>query len=108
MVLLTAMTAACGRSTCKNEAFYGLPSPDGRYIAFIFHRTCTAPATLSTEVSLMSFHQSLRGDPGNVLAAPGEQPVTVSWEGPRTLRVAGYTQATLQRQPLEDIRIEFH
>jgi hypothetical protein len=109
MVSIAWLTAACTRSACDNQAFYGLPSPDGRNIAFIFHRRCHAPEGISTQVSLMPFHESLRGDPGNVLAAAGEQPVMVSWHGPQTLWVTGFQGATYQRQvPLEGIRIEFH
>jgi hypothetical protein len=104
-----SLTAACSRSSCENKAFYGLPSPDGRYIAFIFHRTCAAPDGVSTQVSLMPFHESLRGDPGNVLAVAGEQPVKVSWHGPTTLWVAGFQDASFRRaEPLDGIRIEFH
>ncbi len=104
-----AMAAGCARPHCDNQAFYGLPSPDGRNIAFIFHRKCPAPEGVSTQVSLMPFHDSLRGEPGNVLSAAGEQPVMVSWHGPRSLWVTGYRSATFRREaPLDGIDIEFH
>lgn len=100
--------AACSRSQCANQAFYGLPSPDGKFVAFIFHRTCPAPAGVTTEVSLMPFHEPLRNEPGNVLAAAGEQPVKVSWLGATTLLVTGFTDPTYRRlEPLDSIAIEF-
>lgn len=109
MFAIAWLTAACTRSSCVNQAFYGLPSPDGRTIAFIFHRRCAAPEGVSTQVSLIPFHDSLRGDPGNVLGAAGEQPVMVSWHGPTTLWVTGFQAASFTREgPLEGIRIEFH
>jgi hypothetical protein len=106
--LLMTISAACSRHQCTNQAFYGLPSPDGKFIAFIFHRTCAAPAVMTTEVSLMPFHQSLRNEPGNVLAAPGEQPVKVSWHGAMTLLVTGFTDPIYRRtEPLDAVAIEF-
>lgn len=104
---------ACSRTQCTNEAFYGLPSPDGRFIAFIFHRTCAAPAgaapaRMTTEVSLMPFHESLRNEPGNVLAVAGEQPVKVSWHGTRALLVTGFTDPTFRRlEPLDSVALEY-
>ncbi len=109
MVAIAWLTTACTRSSCDNQAYYGLPSPDGRYIAFIFHRRCAGPQGVSTQVSLMPFHDSLRGDPGYVLAVAGEQPVMVSWRGPRTLSVTGFETASFRREgPLDGIGIEFH
>ena len=107
-----ASSAACSRTQCATQAFYGLPSPDGKFIAFIFHRTCaappSAPAAVTTEVSLMPFHESLRNEAGNVLAVPGEQPVKVSWHGATTLLVTGFTDPTYHRlEPLDSISIEF-
>jgi hypothetical protein len=109
LVLGALATAGCSRSACVNEAFYGLPSPDGKNIAFIFHRTCTTPAALTTEVSLMPFHDSLRGDAGNVLSVAGERAVKVSWHGPTILWVTGSQGATYQRPwPIDGVTIEFH
>jgi hypothetical protein len=110
IVMLGALaTAGCSRSACVNQAFYGLPSPDGKAIAFIFHRSCTSPTALTTEVSLMPFHDSLRGDPGNVLSIAGERDVKVSWHGPTILWVTGVQGATYQRPgPIDGITIEFH
>jgi len=110
LVLLVCLGggAACSRTQCTNQAFYGLPSPDGKFIAFIFHRTCAAPARVTTEVSLMPFHESLRNEPGNVLAVAGEQPVKVSWHGPTTLLVTGFTDPTFRRiEPLDSVALEY-
>ncbi len=109
IILSTAcLTAACARSSCENRAFYGLPSPDGRYIAFIFHRTCPAPEGITTQVSLMPFHESLRGDPGNVLAVAGEQPVKVSWLGATVLSVSGFHDPAFRREgPIDGISVAF-
>jgi len=105
---LASSIAGCSGTHCANAAYFGLPSPDGASIAFIFHRTCTAPASVTTEVSLLPFHESLHADPGNVLIVPGEQPVKVTWHGAKVLSVSGFKNATLQRsQPLDSIAIEY-
>lgn len=108
IVSAALMTTACTRPACENQAFYGLPSPDGRYIAFIFHRTCPAPEGVTTQVSLLPFHESLRGDSGNVLGVAGKQDVKVSWHGPKILSVSGFDHAGFRREgPIDGIGIEF-
>jgi hypothetical protein len=106
--LTLSTVAGCSRPECKNDALYGLPSPDGAFIAFVFQRTCEQPHGVSTQVSLMPFHESLRNEPGNVLSVPGTQPVKVAWRGPRTLFVTGFEGATYQRtQPIDSSRIDY-
>lgn len=108
MLAALATVAGCSHPECKNAALYGLPSPDGAFIAFVFQRTCGQPPGVSTQVSLMPFHESLRNDPGNVLSVAGTQPVKVAWRGPRTLFVTGFESATYQRtQPIDSIRIDY-
>jgi hypothetical protein len=98
----------CTEPTCKNEAIQGLPSPDGAAIAFVFRRSCGAPPTVSTHVSIMAIHQSLRNDAGNVLVVGNEQPVKISWQSPKKLVVTGFKDPTYQRtQPLDSITVEF-
>ncbi len=107
-VLALFAIVACSHPDCKNEAFYGLPSPDGAFIAFVFHRTCATPSALSTEVTVMPSSESLRSDPANILSVPGQQPVKVAWRGARVLFVTGFANASYRRtQPLDSIRIEY-
>ncbi len=59
-------------------------------------------------MSIVRFQDSLRNDPGNVFAARDEQPVKASWQNPTRLRVAGFKDATYQRdRPIESITLEF-
>jgi hypothetical protein len=98
----------CTGSTCKNEVIQGLPSPDGAAIAFVFHRSCGAPPTVSTHVSIMAIHRSLHNDAGNVLVVGNEQPVKISWQSPKKLVVTGFKDPTYQRaQPMDSITVEF-
>jgi hypothetical protein len=98
----------CTGSTCKNEVIQGLPSPDGAVIAFVFHRRCGAPATVSTHVSIIAFKSSLHNDAGNVLAVGNEQPVKISWQSPKRLVVTGFHDPTYQHaQPMDSITVQF-
>jgi hypothetical protein len=98
----------CTGSTCKNAVIQGLPSPDAAAIAFVYHRSCGAPATVSTHVSIIAFKNSLHNDAGNVLVVGNEQPVKISWQSPKRLVVTGFHDATYQRtEPMDSITVQF-
>jgi hypothetical protein len=109
VILLGALwLGGCKGPQCENEAFYGLPSPDGASIAFVFHRRCAADKTVTTDVPVLDFHSPLRNEPGNVLAAGNEQPVRVSWLGPHKLAVTGLGEPIYRRNgQAGPITIEF-
>ena len=109
VILLGAVgVAGCRGPQCENEAFFGLPSPDGASIAFVFHRRCAAKKDITTDVTVLDFHTPLRNDPGNVLAVANEQPVRVAWLGPHKLAVAGFVEPAYRRSTrVGSITIEF-
>ena len=108
ILLCTLWIGGCKGPQCENEAFYGLPSPDGASIAFVFHRRCAANTTITTDVTVHDFHLPLRNEPGNVLAVGNEQPVRVSWLGPRKLAVSGFVEPIHRRNSqVGSITIEF-
>ena len=108
-ILLCALwIGGCKGPQCENEAFYGLPSPDGASIAFVFHRKCAAKVAVTTDVTVLDFHSPLRNEPGNVLAVGNEQPVRVSWLGPHKLAVTGFAEPIYRRNSqVGSITIEF-
>jgi hypothetical protein len=108
MLLGTLGIGGCKGPQCENEAFYGLPSPDGASIAFVFHRKCAAKVAVTTDVTVLDFHSPLRNEPGNVLSVGNEQPVKVSWVGPHQLVVTGFAEPIYRRNPeVGSITIEF-
>jgi hypothetical protein len=108
-ILLCALwIGGCRGPKCENEAFYGLPSPDGASIAFVFHRKCAAKVAVTTDVTVLDFHSPLRNEPGNVLAVGNEQPVRVSWLGPGKLVVTGFAEPIYRRNAaVGSITVEF-
>jgi hypothetical protein len=96
IALCFSAIGGCTGSACENKVVYGAPSPDGAFIAFIFHRTCGPNNALSTQITLIGFHDSLRGDAGNVLAVNDDQPVKVSWRSPTLLVVTGFHNPTFE------------
>jgi len=108
ILLATAAVAGCGGPQCANKAFFGLPSPDGASIAFIFHRSCSTKEELTTNVSVLDFHSPLRNEAGNVLAVDKDQPVRVAWLGPQKLLVTGFADPAIRRsEKIGSIAIEF-
>jgi hypothetical protein len=107
-LLCALWIGGCKGPQCENEAFYGLPSPDGASIAFVFHRRCAAKMEVTTDVTVLDFHSALRNEPGNVLAVANEQPVRVSWLGPGKLMVTGFGAPIYRRNSqVGSITIEF-
>jgi hypothetical protein len=108
MLLGTLGIGACAGPKCENNAFFGLPSPDGASIAFVFYRKCTPKMDVTTDVTVHDFHSPLRNEPGNVLAVGNEQPVRVSWLGPQKLVVTGFAEPVYRRNTrVGSITIEF-
>jgi hypothetical protein len=102
------LVVGCTRSPCENDVVSGMPSPDGADIAFVFRRSCGTPTGGSTDVSVIDMHRSLRSGPGNVLVVGGEQPVKVSWRGPKRLLVTGFRGPIhLQDPQVNSVTIEF-
>ena len=105
---LLVACAGCSAPECTNRVIDGLPSPDGNSIAFVFYRQCTDSALASTNVSVLNFHDSLRSKAGNLLVAPGEQPVKVSWVSPRHIILTGFKDPSYERTESADaITIEY-
>jgi hypothetical protein len=102
------LVVGCTQSPCENNVVSGLPSPDGADIAFVFRRSCGTPSGWGTDVSVIDMHRSLRSGPGNVLVVGGEQPVKVSWRGPKRLLVTGFRGPIhLQDPQVNSVTIEF-
>jgi hypothetical protein len=105
---LASASGGCTGPQCENKAFFGLPSPDGTSIAFVFYRKCAPKMDITTDVTVLDFHSPLRNEPGNVLAVANEQPVRVSWLGPHKLVVTGFVEPIYRRNSrVGSITIEF-
>jgi len=107
-IVLAAACAGCARPHCANQAFFGLPSPDGASIAFVFHRRCEAGTRITTDVSVLDSRSPLRDEPGNIFSVQGEQPVRVAWLSRTSLLVTNFAEPPLERRPrLGSIDIQY-
>jgi hypothetical protein len=96
MALVTGDAGSSGCApACENDVLNGMPSPDGRDIAFVFRRRCES--RVSTDVSVIDLHRTLKDEPGNVLAVAGEQAPRVIWRGPSRLEITGFRPPVLLR-----------
>jgi hypothetical protein len=110
MTILLSSTPliGCNKAACENEVLQGKPSPDGALIAFVYFRRCGSSQETTTHVAVISFHDSLRNEPGNVLAVGRAQPVKILWRGPKELEVGGFTDPTYQRTaPIDSVAIKY-
>jgi hypothetical protein len=109
LLLSASVLLGCSQGACKNAVVFGAPSPDGAFIAFVFHRSCAGSSAVSTHVSIIPFRDSLRNETGNVLVVGDIQPVKISWRSPTQLVVSHFKDPTYQRtQQLDSISVDFH
>ncbi len=83
LLLLVGSGWILAGSTCNNEIIQALPSPDGRYTAFLFQRDCGVTTSFSTQASVYPKGVQLGNLGGNIFVAdlPGDGP-TISSGGP--------------------------
>ena len=91
-LLASLALAACGE-LCKNELVQTLRSPDGRFDAVVFTRSCAATSGYKTQLSIVRADAGLPESEGNALGARGDPRIVVRWETRRRLRVTGLGDA---------------
>ena len=107
-MLLMASVGGCTGSVCKNVVVAGAPSPDGKFIAFVFNRSCSGAPAVSTHVSVLRFSESLRNETGNVLVVDDLQPLTLSWRSPTDLVVRHVKNPRHEHpEPVDSVTVEF-
>lgn len=87
-VLATLALSGCGE-LCKNELVQTLRSPDGRFDAVVFTRSCAASTGYKTQLSILPAETVLPDAEGNALVVHGDPRIVVRWETRRRLRVTG-------------------
>jgi hypothetical protein len=108
-VISALAVLGCSGPPCVNEVVRGLPSPDAADIAFVFHRACGNVPGTDTNVSVIGLHSSLRAGPGNVLIVGDDQPVKVTWLGPKRLSVTNFKgPVQFENSLVAGITVEFH
>ena len=84
--------SACGE-LCKNELVQTLRSPDGRFDAVVFTRSCAASTGYTTQLSVLPAETVLPDAEGNALVVRGDPRIVVRWETRRRLGVTGLGDA---------------
>jgi hypothetical protein len=110
LIIVVGVVAGCvtkgvaTREACTNHLLDQVYSPAGDAKAVVFERRCGKPSGFSTQVSVLPADAHLSDKPGNVFVAGnggrvsrGRSFVTVSWDGPKTLRVSFAHDATVLR-----------
>lgn len=84
--------SGCGE-LCKNELVQTLRSPDGRFDAVVFTRSCAASTGYTTQLSVLPAETVLPDAEGNALVVRGDPRIVVRWETRRRLGVTGLGDA---------------
>lgn len=72
---------------CGNDVLQKIPSPDGKYVAVIFERSCGATTGYTTEVSVLPVTANLPDERGNAFWWDRSIKLNVDWTENRTLKV---------------------
>src|SRR5438094_9693848 len=72
---------------CGNELTSEIKSPDGKFKAVVFRRSCGATTGYSTQVSIIAANQKLPAEAGNVASALHEVKLTIRWLSSNQLQV---------------------
>ncbi len=86
LVLLGGLTAwmfAATTPTCSNGITQQVPSPDDRFTAVVFVRSCTTAPGFSSNISILVKDGILADGPGNLFASDGHPEqlgIEVQWQ----------------------------
>jgi hypothetical protein len=85
LILLSVAAANCG--LCGDEVVMEVVSPDARYVARSFVRSCGATTPYVTHVELRRNRYWLTSA-ANIYVATGHYELSLVWDGPAELRIA--------------------
>ncbi|MGH8682869.1 MAG: hypothetical protein ACREVP_15330 [Burkholderiales bacterium] len=100
--------SGCGE-LCKNEVVQTLRSPDGRFDAVVFTRSCAARTGYATQLSVLPAEAVLPDAEGNALVVHSGPRIVVRWETRRRLRVTGLGDANtkLKLTRIGDVEVRY-
>lgn len=84
LILFTSLLLSCS-SDCQNDIIQSQISPDGKYIAISFYRSCGATTGISPQVSIIKSHMKLPNSPGNLFISDKSDKIKIFWKDSTTL-----------------------
>jgi len=110
-LLLIALLASCDENLCGNEIIDEVVSPDRKYVASVFERSCGATTPFVRVVSLRTSDTTF--DPEDhdnwVFTIRGQPEVSVSWLARDKLRISysGIGDLPNQRKKWKDVLVYY-
>jgi hypothetical protein len=104
------MTFGCSflESMCSNQIDRNLVSPDGEYVATVFHRDCGATTGFSTQVALREKDDDFDHSEGLILSIADEHPLALRWASSRHLSILVPKSRTYRLETRwNDVSIEY-
>ncbi|HKR61789.1 MAG TPA: hypothetical protein VJS64_19035 [Pyrinomonadaceae bacterium] len=96
LIILTVLTGACHdpacmeHSHCDDNVILQVKSPDGAYLATVYHRSCAGGSgryTCAMVEEVPAHWWSSKGDVGHLLNIPEFHPITAVWKDRRHLEI---------------------
>ena len=103
VILVSVWCSGCG-SGCSNDVLNEAVSPDGKYIATAFIRSCGATTDFSPQVSLRPVGQKLAGV-GNVFVGNHSDKIHVVWQSSTQLVIRTDAASVRLAANFQDIKI---
>jgi hypothetical protein len=94
----------CFRTGCKDTVLQSIRSPDGQSTASVTVTDCGAAVHSFSYVSIQTGQVKLR-DKGMLFGYQGNPQLTLSWKGPKELRIecnSGCTEAKIYREVVKE------
>jgi len=103
LLLLVALSGACMEHTrCDDRVVSQVKSPDGKYVAIVYHRSCAGGSgryTCARIEEVPPHFWSSAGEPGYVMAIREFHPVSASWRDATHVEIS--TPGLQQQDPAE-------
>jgi hypothetical protein len=103
VILVSVWCSSCG-SGCSNDVLNEAVSPDGKYVATAFIRSCGATTDFSPQVSLRPIGQKLTGV-GNVFVGNHSDKIHVVWQSSTQLVIQTDAASVRLATNFQDIKI---
>ena len=87
LVTLIAASMLCTCGLCSDQVTSEVTSPDGILAATAFIRDCGATTQASSVVSVHRVSEGFRDSDDLVFVAQGQHPLSLRWDGPRSLTI---------------------
>lgn len=101
MLPLVLVILIAGCSDCRNDPLGMAASPDDKYLAINYARSCGPDAKVNTHVSVLERPGNLLNKDGNTLIVEGKHPIDIKWLSPNKIELDISKAGAVKKQASE-------